>query len=382
MKPASGRGPTSYGRRTSRVPPAWQTVPVDWIVFQVGAALGAAVASLALALARRRDPEGSPATDALVRGLGQLQAEVARLGRAQDDVHVEVLRAREASLRQLGQAAQGLRGEIGEARRTLAEVKALESARGSQLDRAADSLRRLEVIVAGSASRGAAGENILGRALGQLPPDLLERNAAFGGRVVEYALRLPGGRLLPIDSKWTGAGELERLETIDDPQERRRLGEQVTRDVRLRAREMARYLDPERTLALAVLAVPDAVHAATPEAHAEGWSEGVLIVPYSLALPFVLSLYRLVLRLGSAPDAGELAAGLARLADSLRRLDEEVEGRLSRGLVQAGNARDALRGELAGARRTAERLAGGRAATGVPREAGTSSSFDPPGAAG
>jgi DNA recombination protein RmuC len=359
---------------------------VEWLVFLIGligAALGAAVASLALAVARRRDPPGSLGADALARSLGHLQAEVARLGRGQDEVHVEVLRAREASLRELGQAAQGLRGEIGEARRTLAEVKALERARGSQLDRATDSLRRLEVIVAGSASRGAAGENILGRALGQLPPDLLERNASFGGRVVEYALRLPGGRLLPIDSKWTGAGDLERLETTSDPDDQRRLHEQLSRDVRLRVREMVRYLDPERTLALAVLAIPDAVHAATPEAHAEGWSEGVLVVPYSLALPFVLSLYRLVVRLGSVPEGEGLASALARLADSLRRLDDEVEGRLSRGLVQAANARDALRGELAGARRTVERLAGDGPTTGVaPRHVGASGSFDPPRPAG
>jgi DNA recombination protein RmuC len=355
---------------------------VDWLSLVVGAAAGAALAWLAYVRASRHVVSGSEATNALARALGQLQAELTRIGRAQDEVRVEVLRARESSLRELGQATAGLRGEIGEARRALAEVKALERARGSQLDRATDSLRRLEVIVAGSASRGAAGENILGRALGQLPPDLLERNAAFGGRVVEYALRLPGGRLLPIDSKWPGADDLAQLETTDDPAERRRRSEQLGREVRLRAREMTRYLDPERTLALAVLAVPDAVHAATPEAHAEGWGEGVLVVPYSLALPFVLSLYRLVLRLGSAPGADELAPGLARLAESLRRLDDEVEGRLSRGLVQSTNARDALRSELAGARRTAERLAGTARSDGVADSATPAARFDPPGAAG
>ena len=98
---------------------------------------------------------------------------------------------------------------------------------------------------------------------------------------------------------------------------------------------MAKYLDPERTLALAVLAVPDAVHAEAPEAHAEGWREGVLVVPYSLALPFVLSLYRLTVRFASAPDTEEVAARLARLSELLQRMDDEVEGRLSRALVQA-----------------------------------------------
>jgi DNA recombination protein RmuC len=311
---------------------------------------GAALALLlgyAVASARRAAPAS----------LERLQQTLDLVARAQDELRREAQQGREAALLGLAGATQDLQGRLAQAQRALAEVKAIEQARGSQLDRATDSLHRLELIVAGSASRGAAGENILARALAQLPPDLLETNAAFAGRVVEYALRLPGGRLLPIDSKWTSAAELLRLEAADDPEGARRVREQLARDVRLRVREMAKYLDPERTLALAVLAVPDAVHAAVPETHAEGWREGVLVVPYSLALPFVLCLYRLAVRFGDAPDAEEMQAQLVQLAEALRRMDEEVDGRLSRALVQVANARDALRGELAGVRRAAGRLA-------------------------
>jgi DNA recombination protein RmuC len=288
----------------------------------------------------------------------RLQDTLDRLARAQDELRLEVQRGREDALVGLAGAAQDLQGRIAQAQRALAEVKALEQARGSQLDRATDSLRRLELVVAGSSSRGSAGENVLARAFSQLPPDLLETNAPFGGRVVEYALRLPGGLLLPIDSKWTSVAEVERLEATDAVDERRRLREKVAREVRLRAREMAKYLDPERTLALAVLAVPDAVHAAAPEAHADGWREGVLVVPYSLALPFVLAVYRLTVRFASVPSAEAVAALLARLPELLQRMEEEVEGRLSRAVVQAANARDALRGDLAEARRASCRLAG------------------------
>ncbi|MFI5006684.1 MAG: DNA recombination protein RmuC [Solirubrobacterales bacterium] len=288
--------------------------------------------------------------------LGRVPAELARLGRAQDDLRRDVQGGRETSLRELAHATQGIRADIAQAHRALAEVKAIEQGRAGQMDRAADSLRRLEAVVAGSASRGAAGENILARALGQLPPDLLERNVPFGSRVVEYALRLPGGRLLPIDSKWTSALSLERLAEAEDPLERRRLVEQVAREMRVRVREVAKYLDPERTLALAILAVPDAVYTIAPEVHGEGHREGVVVVPYSLALPYVLALYRLALRFGAALDPGSLGAGLRILEESLRRIDEEIEGRLSRGLVQIENARDALRGELSQARGTAERL--------------------------
>src|SRR6185436_3301700 len=145
---------------------------------------------------------------------------------------------------QVADATQTLRGDIGQAQRALAEVRALEQGRARQMEQAAEALRRVEAVIAGSSSRGAAGENILSRAFAQLPPDLLEVNLACGSKVVEYALRLPGGRVLPIDSKWTSAGALERLETTDDPVERRRLVEHVGRDVRARAREIAKYLDP------------------------------------------------------------------------------------------------------------------------------------------
>jgi DNA recombination protein RmuC len=285
-----------------------------------------------------------------------LLGELRELARAQDALRLDLQRSREASLVGLSQATQALQGQLGQAQRALAEVKAIEVARARQLDDATDALRRLEAVVAGSSSRGAAGENLLARALGQLPPDLLLRDVAFGGRVVEYALRLPDGRYLPVDSKWTSKSALEALEAAETAAERRPHLAVVGRDLRVRAREMAKYLDPERTLSLAVLAVPDAVHSALPEVPAEAWGEGVLVVPYSLALPFVLTVYRLALRFGAASDPDAWRARLHVVDEALRAIEDEVEGRLSRGLVQVQNARDALRGHASEARGAAARL--------------------------
>ncbi len=267
----------------------------------------------------------------------------------------EVQRAREAAQRDLAETAQGIRGELGQAQRALAEVRALELGRVRQWEMAAESLRRLEAVIAGSASRGAAGENLLARSLCQLPPDLLETNLTVGNKVVEFALRLPGGRYLPIDSKWTGASALTDLAEAS-PAERRRLGEQITRELRARVREVGKYLDPERTIGLGLLAVPDALYGASPEAHGEGHREGVLVVPYSLTLPFVLAVYRLALRFGCAVDTDQLESRLRALDEGLERSAGEVESRLSRSLVLLENARDALRAELSGARRTVGRL--------------------------
>jgi DNA recombination protein RmuC len=326
------------------------------LVLALLALLGAALAATG---GRFSSPGASPeAVEALARQLDRLGLDLARLGQTQEGLRRDVQQGREASLLHLSEATRALQGDIGEAQRALAEVKALEHGRAAELERAGASLRRLEAVLAGSATRGAAGENVLRRALGQLPPDLLETNVAFGSRVVEFALRLPGGRWLPVDSKWTGLAAVEALESAQSEAERQPLEQQVARDLRGRAREVARYLDPERTLGLALLAVPDAAYQAAPTVHAEAYRLGVLLVPYSLALPYLLAVYRLSLRLGATPEAAELGPRLRELQEALARLEDEIEGRLSRALVQATNARDALRSEAAQALRTTARLVG------------------------
>ncbi len=198
---------------------------------------------------------------------------------------------------------------------------------------AADSLRRLEAVVAGSSTRGVAGENILMRALAQLPPDLLAVNVAFGNKM-RRVRPAPARRAFPAHRQQVDERRPARAARGggEQPQDRKRLVDQIAREVRGKIRDMAKYLDPERTLQIGLLAVPDAVYGAAPEAHAEGYRAGVLVVPYSLALPYVLAVYRLTLRFGGAVDTDELAGHVRALEEALRRVDEEVEGRLSRGL--------------------------------------------------
>lgn len=297
--------------------------------------------------------------EAVVRELGRLQLELARLGRAQEELRADVRRQHQAADHQLAESTAELRGELGAARRALAEVRAFGDGWGRDIARAGESLRRLEAVFAGSASRGAAGENALSHVLGQLPPDLLESDVSFGNRVVEYALRLPGGRLLPVDSKWSSASSLERLSRSASPDERRRLRDQACRELKLRARELARYLDPRRTLGLAVLAAPDALAEATRPAHAELLRDGVAVVPYSLALPYLLTVYRLATRIAPGPDFEPMLQRVVDLERSLAGLEEEVEGRHSRALVQLLNSREALRDRISEARRAVSALGRG-----------------------
>src|SRR5207302_489665 len=63
------------------------------------------------------------------------------------------------------------------------------------------SARRIETVLLGSRTRGAAGENILQDALRQFPPEMIDMNFHVNGKVVEYALVLANGQRLPIDRK-------------------------------------------------------------------------------------------------------------------------------------------------------------------------------------
>jgi hypothetical protein len=58
----------------------------------------------------------------------------------------------------------------------------------------------------------------------------------------------------------------------------------------------------------------------------------VLVVPYSLTLPFVLAIYRLALRFGCAVDGDRLGERLRTVDEALERSAGEVESRLSRAL--------------------------------------------------
>jgi hypothetical protein len=317
---------------------------------------GLVVVGLVCALAWLLASQRSPPADAVTRQLGQLQLELARLGRSQEELRADLRRGKQASDQQLSDSTAELRGELGAARRALAEVRAFGDGWSRDIARAGESLRRLEAVFSGSASRGAAGEHALASVRKQLPPDLLESDVAFGSRVVEYALRLPGGRLLPVDSKWSSAAILERLASSESPEERRRLREQAGRELKQRARELSRYLDPRRTLGLAVLAAPDALADATRGVHAELLREGVAVVPYSLTLPYLLSVYRLATQLAPPAEFEPMLQRVLELERALAGLEEELEGRHSRALVQLLNSRELLRDRLSEARRAAAAL--------------------------
>jgi len=167
------------------------------------------------------------------------------------------------------------------------------------------------------------------------------------GRVVEFGLVLPDGRRLPVDSKWTSDRELQALADAEDPVDRDRLCRLVEHAVAVRAREVSKYLDPSVTAPLAVAVVPDAAYAVLRKAHAEAYRAGVVVISYSLALPFLLFAYQVVARLGGAVDA---QACLADLSAVLAAMEATLENKVERASTILSNGAQELRGHLGKAR--------------------------------
>jgi DNA recombination protein RmuC len=204
-------------------------------------------------------------------------------------------------------------------------------------DRAA--LRRMEHILAGSSTRGAAGEHILEEALRHLPPEMLQRNVWVAGKVVELAMRLPGGKLLPIDSKWVSSPALEQLAQPDlDATRRAQLAGQVEREVERRVKEVSQYIDPGLTTPFALAVIPDAAYDVCRSAIVSAHMRHVMVVGYAMALPYLLTLYQLHLQFSRTVDMEKLQSALIDIERQVDVLEGILENRLQRSLTVLQNA--------------------------------------------
>jgi hypothetical protein len=271
--------------------------------------------------------------------------------------------AQSAEIRRLADGArvrdageERMQAEMRSARRALEELAIRDQERRSREAEHTEVVRRLATVLACGASKGRAGENVLREHLAELPPGMLISDFRVNGKVVEYGLLLPDGRRLPIDSKWTAVRELEALEASGDPERREALVREVERVVSARAREVAQYLDPGLTAPVAVAAIPDAAYAVLRRAHAEAFGRGVVIVPYSAALPVLLFLYSLVARFGSA---GDMEACLTEVSGVLEVMEGVLENKVARAATMLSNGADEIRSQLGKARGSVARARAG-----------------------
>jgi DNA recombination protein RmuC len=236
------------------------------------------------------------------------------------------------------QAAE-LRDRLSHTQVVVEGLRSALTARQPIEEEARASLRRLESVIAGSSSRGAAGENILEEALRHLPPEMLQRNVWVGGKVVELALRLPGGKLLPMDSKWVSSVALEQLADPGlDANRRAQLTATVEREVERRVREVSQYIDPTTTSPFALAVIPDAAYDVCRGAIVNAHSRHVMVVGYAMALPYLLTLYQLHMQFARTVDMEKLQSALIDIERQVDVLEGILENRVQRSLTVLQNA--------------------------------------------
>ena len=276
----------------------------------------------------------------------------------------------DAELRRLGDAgawqergAREMRQELAAFRSTMDRLHAREEERRAREEQSWAVLHRVASVLSGGQRTGRAGENVLREALAHLPPSMVVTDFRVNGKVVELGLVLPDGRRLPIDSKWPAEREVLALETAE-PDERERLVRVVERTVAERAREVAAYLDPAVTAPVGVAAIPDAAYRAIRRAHADAYRQGVVVVPYSMALPVVLFMYTLAGRFGTAGDVEGCLADLGRMLEEVEAI---LENKVARASAMLTNGTEEIRGRLGKARASLSRARAETAPAGATR---------------
>ena len=181
-----------------------------------------------------------------------------------------------------------------------------------------DITQKHENILSGSQSKGALGEQFVEEKLADLPHEWYDRKVQLSGGTVEFALKTPNKRWIPIDSQWTATDLLVKLEQSGNQSQKESLRTAAHQAVSIRAKEALKYLDKEKTLGFSIVAVPDSVFNLCVDIQAELASYSIVLVSYSLLVPYILLIVNQYLKTIHSTD-------VLQSSEILRRATAEIE---------------------------------------------------------
>ena len=235
-------------------------------------------------------------------GLARTDSTTARLVSATSTIHEQLMRAREGvvQLQTHSQARQGLQ------------------------EQTTESIRRLEAVMAGTQSKGAAWENILEALFASLPAEWQVRGFSGGQQVCgvwsaptqrarsAHRQQVAGDAPHPAFFGRRGSG---RAPEGQDPN--RSCG------VRDRAKEVRKYIDPNWTVNFCIAAVPDAVYELSTRVQSDVVQWNVALVSYSMVVPYLLLVFQTVLRSEQTVDTQKFDACLRSIEDGVAAMQAE-----------------------------------------------------------
>jgi DNA recombination protein RmuC len=259
----------------------------------------------------------------------------------QNQVNLEQQRAIQEIKEKLllgSQLQDHLKEGIEKTRDLIEELRKNEEVRREREREFLERIKRIDEIIAGTSTKGISGEEILRETFKKLPPEMIETNFQVRGKVVEFALILPNGKRLPIDSKWVAGRLILALEKETDPKKKREIIDEIEKEVMRRIKEVKQYIDPDLTWSQAIAAVPDSVYAVCKNAHLKAREENVILMPYSMVLPLLLYIYRFHLQYAISLDLENLQNHLIAVAKNLDEMENILENKIYRGVTMVSNA--------------------------------------------
>ncbi|MFH1045963.1 MAG: DNA recombination protein RmuC [Candidatus Omnitrophota bacterium] len=254
--------------------------------------------------------------------------------------------ALKATLQTVEGGQRDLSLSIKETQRVTDSIKTDYDSRKRFFEELHSSIERMEQTISGTKRRGEAGENILQDILKSFPPQMIARGFRIGGKEVEFALVLSNEKVVPLDSKWAAQELLKQFAQESDPQQQLAIGIKIENEINKRVSEVAQYIDPARTVPWAVAAIPDAAFAVCRRAHLDAYRRGVIVIPYSLVVPYLLTLFNLHLQYAGTIDVENLQQYILNIKRQLEEMENILENSIVRAIKMISNAANEYRQAL------------------------------------
>lgn len=246
--------------------------------------------------------------------------------------------ALKAILQSVEGGQRDLSQSIKETQRVVDSVKTDYDSRKHFFEQLHESMERVEGTISGTKRRGEAGENILQDILKSFPPNMVAKSFRIAGKEVEFALILSNEKVVPIDSKWTAQELIRQLAQEEEQDKRLSLINKIEHEINRRVTEVAQYIDPARTVPWAVAAIPDAAFSVCRKVHLDAYKKGVILIPYCLVLPYLLTLFNLHLQYVGSIDVENLQHYIMNIKRCLGEMEATLENNIQRAVKMISNA--------------------------------------------
>jgi len=217
---------------------------------------------------------------------------------------------------------------------------------GQRYEEAEKYTKAIHSVLVGSYSKGKAGEEALRSSMIHLvKTGQVKTKQPLGGGEVEYAIVFRDGKMLAIDSKVVTTGDVSGLCEDDlSAEDRSKMVSKIKSAVRQKIPEVQKYIQPPRTLPMAIMAVPDSVMETVSELIPEAMERSVILLGYSAVPQLIGYFVRIHESYAVEQDVAVLKEKISRVQHEISQLDDKFfSGHLEKPLEKLNGAFDKVK---------------------------------------